>query len=288
MRLHLLFGLSQMSRTTISYDTVQGTLEPRTRPTQEDFMPHSDYIAVFSSDWSECLSPNGPFDPIAFSYPEHEESLKRIFREYTGNRISLKQAVQEIESLLPEKFTSDRMDAYLDARFETYYRVPELIEWCSSRGILFMINTTGTQGYFQRAFAKNLLPRVPVVSANPFISFPGDYDGIDFTHHVLEIDDKAKNTRLVIESLALPANKLIIMGDSGGDGPHFEWGASVGAYLIGSMTKSSLSEYCRTRGIRINKKFGLSYASGESRDVDLELQANFMDLITLIEDIFDI
>ena len=28
------------------------------------------FQAMVSTDWSECLSPNGPFDPITFNYPE--------------------------------------------------------------------------------------------------------------------------------------------------------------------------------------------------------------------------
>jgi hypothetical protein len=36
------------------------------------------YKAVVSSDWSECLSPNGPFDPISFNYPELSGQLSNI------------------------------------------------------------------------------------------------------------------------------------------------------------------------------------------------------------------
>jgi hypothetical protein len=91
-----------------------------------------------------------------------------------------------------------------------------------------------------------------------------------------------------MRATGIPPNKVIIMGDSGGDGAHFQWGDSVGAFLIGSMTKASLSEYCRTREIRINKRFGLTYASGEKRDLEMEMQVNFMDLTILIEDVLDI
>jgi hypothetical protein len=28
------------------------------------------YKGMISSDWNECLAPCGPFDPIAFAYPE--------------------------------------------------------------------------------------------------------------------------------------------------------------------------------------------------------------------------
>jgi hypothetical protein len=251
-------------------------------------MQKADYTALFSSDWSECLSPNGPFDPISFNYPEYREELERIFKQYTGNAITLKQAVDSINILLPSGLTVEQMDAYLDASFATYYEVPELIEWCLGKGILFMINTTGTQAYFQRAIDKKLLPKVPVISANPFISFDTGNEGTRYDHHVLEIADKGRNTEAVMRAIGVPANKVILMGDSGGDGAHFEWGASVGAFLIGSMTKSSLSEYCRSRNIRINKRFGLAYGSGEKRDLEMEMQVNFMDLTILIEDVLDI
>ncbi len=92
-----------------------------------------------------------------------------------------------------------------------------------------MINTTGTQGYFQRAFAKGLLPKVPVVAANPFIRFPGEDAEVNFGHHVLETDDKAKNTAAVVAEFNISPKRVIVMGDSGGDGPHFKWGASAGA-----------------------------------------------------------
>jgi hypothetical protein len=88
------------------------------------------YRAMVSSDWSECLSPNGPFDPISFTYPELEPDLARIFRDYTGNVITLKHAVELILKLLPRPLTMDQMDAYLDANFRTYTNVPVFIEWC--------------------------------------------------------------------------------------------------------------------------------------------------------------
>ena len=34
------------------------------------------YKAIISSDWNECLAPTGPFDPIAFVYPEIKPRLK--------------------------------------------------------------------------------------------------------------------------------------------------------------------------------------------------------------------
>jgi 2-hydroxy-3-keto-5-methylthiopentenyl-1-phosphate phosphatase len=240
------------------------------------------YKGVVSSDWSECLSPNGPFDPIAFNYPELESDLKRIFRAYTGNVISLREATGKIKGLLPKDFTPDQMDAYLDKSFQTYNGVPELIEWLLSRDILFMINTTGTQGYFQRVFAKRLLPEAPIVSANPMIRFDAPGRATRYEYQVIEIDDKPKNTAAVINAMEAPANRVVVMGDSGGDGPHFQWAFNQRAFLIGSMTKNSLAEYCRSRGIRIDRSFGVSYGPGEARKLEKEMTFNFMDLAEVI------
>ena len=129
------------------------------------------FKALISSDWNECLAPCGPFDFISFSYPQLTRELEIIFRQYTGNRITLVEAVRQIQQFLPAPVTETQMDAYLDASFVTYAGVPELIEWCESQNILFMINTTGMIGYFQRIFAKNLLPAVPALSAHPMIRF---------------------------------------------------------------------------------------------------------------------
>lgn len=241
------------------------------------------YKAVVSSDWSECLSPNGPFDPISFSYPELSEELSAIFRQYTGNEISLSQAGRRIKGLLPGPLTEKQMDAYLSHSFKTYSGVPDLIEWCLSRGILFMINTTNTQAYFQRAFNKGLLPEVPVVAANPMIAFPETGIERRYVHEILEIEDKPRVTEALIRSLNLPPQKVIVMGDSGGDGPHFQWAAVSGAYLIGVMTKASLAAYCRTKGITVNLLFGVSYAPEEKRNVEKEMKVNFMELTDVIE-----
>ncbi len=245
-------------------------------------MTSRQYKAVVSSDWSECLSPNGPFDPIAFNYPELEPNLKRIFRCYTENSISLKTAIGEIERLLPKDFSVAQMDAYLDAQFQTYKGVPELIQWCKSRDILFMINTTSTQGYFQRVFAKGLIPQVPLVAANAMIDFSDPAETARFKYLVTEIEDKPENTAAVIGELKIPANRVVVIGDSGGDGPHFQWAFDQGAFLIGSMTKNSLSQYCRSRGIRINKFFGTSYGPDAVRNLEEEMAVDFMDLADVI------
>ena len=198
------------------------------------------YKAIVSSDWSECLSPSGPFDCLAFNHPDIEADLTAVFRQYTGNQISLGQAAAKIKILLPDPISPDQMDAYLDAAFTTYTGVPDLIQWCLDHQILFMINSTGMIGYFQRVLANRLLPPVPVLSAHPMIRYPG---GTSDPAHVFELHetrDKAENTQALARTLGIEPEKIILVGDSGGDGPHFEWGAGSGAYLIGSMTKPSL------------------------------------------------
>ncbi|MCA1959624.1 MAG: hypothetical protein LDL33_02420, partial [Desulfomonile sp.] len=228
--------------------------------------------------------PNGPFDPIAFTYPDLGSELVTIFRSYTGNEISLTEAVQRISRLLPAPLTVEQMDRYLDASFATYTGVPDLIEWCLSRNILFMLNTTGTQAYFQRVLARGLLPRVPVVAANPMIRFQGSYDDECFSHEVLEITDKPRNTEAVMRAHGITPDKVIVIGDSGGDGAHFAWGARSGAFLIGSMTKDSLNSYCRSVGAQIDRRFGVTYGPGEKRDSAREMSVNFMDLAAVIEE----
>jgi len=245
------------------------------------------YKAIVSSDWNECLAPCGPFDCIAFNQPELETQLAGIFRQYTGNRISLGEAVGKIHRLLPDPVTPAQMDAYLDQSFVTYTGVADLIEWCLSNNILFMINTTGMIGYFQRVFARGLLPRVPVLSAHPMIRFPKDGHDPGYIYELFETRDKGKNTESAIRSLKIPAQKIILLGDSGGDGPHFEWGAKAGAFLIGSMTKPSLDHYCRQKEIFINLRFGLDYSQGRDKNEPKEMQVNFMDLTTTIEEITD-
>jgi hypothetical protein len=78
-----------------------------------------------------------------------------------------------------------------------------------------------------------------------------------------------------------------LLGDSGGDGPHFEWGSKAGAFLVGSMTKPSLDRYCREKNILINLRFGLDYSQGRDKNEPKEMQVNFMDLTTAIEEIID-
>ena len=244
---------------------------------------HKIYKAIISSDWNECLAPCGPFDFISFNYPQFAGRLETIFKQYTGNFISLGEAVRQIKKLLPAPISEKQMDRYLDESFATYKGVPELIEWCRRNHILFMINTTGMIGYFQRVFAKNLLPKVPALSAHPMLRYPkGDSDP-PHIYDLFETLDKVKNTESVIRSLNIASNKIIIMGDSGGDGPHFKWGAGVNALLIGNMTKASLKKYCAQHNLSFDIQFGISYAEGVDKNLQKEMQVNFLDLVPLVK-----
>ena len=245
------------------------------------------YNALVSSDWNECLAPCGPFDFISFNYPQLTAQLETIFKQYTGNSISLGEAVRQIQKLLPEPISEKQMDVYLNKSFITYKGVPELIQWCLSNDILFMINTTGMIGYFQRIFVRGLLPRLPVLSAHPMVRYVQQNTDPNHIFDLFEIQDKLKNTEAAACSFSIPANKIILIGDSGGDGPHFKWGAGINALLIGSMTKPSLKKYCDNHNISINTQFGISYAEKEDKNLHKEMQTNFMDLLPVIENYLD-
>jgi hypothetical protein len=89
------------------------------------------YKVMISSDWSECLAPSGPFDPISFVCPELEADLSQVFRQYTGNQITLSEATRRVGGLLPKPIIEKQMDAYLDAAFMMYRGVTDLIRWCT-------------------------------------------------------------------------------------------------------------------------------------------------------------
>jgi hypothetical protein len=242
------------------------------------------YRAIISSDWNQCLAPCGPFDVISFSYPELTAKLQSIFKRYTGNEITLGEATQKLSRRLPGAVTEAMMDRYLERQFSTYRGVAELIRWCDRRGIFFMINTTGMIGYFQRVFAKGLLPTVPALSAHPMIRYAG---GATDPPHLLDLHetwDKSRNTEKIRHQLNIGPDRVILIGDSGGDGPHFEWGSRHAAVLIGSMTKASLDSYCRDQGIGIDYHFGPIYEPGHDRDPMVEMQVDFMDLRRIIEE----
>ncbi len=245
------------------------------------------YSALISTDWNECLSPMGPFDPIIFAYPELGPRLGDIFREYTSNRITLNKAVSRLRELMPAPLTIGEMDAYLDSHFKTYKGVPELMNWCGENSVLFMINTTASIGFFQRVFAKGLLPSIPALSAHPGIRFDPSRTDPEEIYELHEITDKSINTKRAAAIHGVSFNRIMIIGDSGGDGPHFQWGAKVGAFLTGSMTKWSLESYCRQRGIRINLYFGPRYLEGEKRNRAEEMSTDFRKLEDVVRKLLD-
>jgi hypothetical protein len=243
------------------------------------------YAAMISSDWNQCLAPCGPFDAFAWHYPELRDRLDRIFLQYTSNAVTLGQATGTISKLLPAPLTPDLMDAYLQDRFAVYTGVQEFIRWCSNRQILFMINTTGLTGYFQRALVLGLLPPLGVLAAHPLVRYDRCATDPDVILALEEITDKSRHTAAVAEKFGITPDKIIIMGDSGGDGPHFHWGARHGATLIGSMVKPSLERYCAEREIAITHRFGHAYATGENISPEKESAHIFTDLIEIIEQI---
>ena len=171
---------------------------------------------MISSDWNQCLAPCGPFDPIAYNYPQLQPELEGIFKLYTGNHIRLGDAATRIASLLPEPLTQAQMDAYLDAVFRTYPGVSELIAWCAANRVLFMINTTGMIGYFQRVWAKRLLPGIPVLSAHPLVRFPSTEMAYRRLYTLAEIEDKGRHSAAAAQAFQIPTEKILVVGDSGG------------------------------------------------------------------------
>lgn len=241
------------------------------------------YRGMVSSDWNQCLAPSGPFDIISHFYPHLQPDLDTIFGNYTGNRISLSAAMASVEQLLPEPIRADQMDAFLANHFAIYPGVFDFIKACQRENILFMINTTAIIGYFQRAAALGLIPAPDVLSAHPLVRYAQDPLETDRILPLLETSDKGRNTEVIANRFNIPAEKIIIIGDSGGDGPHFEWGFKAGATLIGSMTKLSLSEYCRDRDITLDCRFGHTYAPGEKVYSNQEHAYNFIDLWAEVE-----
>ena len=241
------------------------------------------FKAIVSSDWNQCLAPCGPFDPIIHTYPELTSDVTTLFKAYTGNKISLETASQKIKKLLPEPISIQQMDAYLDEAFVTYKGVPALIDWCARNNILFMINTTGFLGYFHRIFAKQLLPEVPVLSANSLIRYASSETDPPEMYALEEIRDKGKNTARALKIFGVSAKKVVIIGDSGGDGPHFEWGQKQKARIIGSMAKPTLTDYCNREKIKIDLFFGPTYTDGQKRSEEKEMLVDFMALSSVFE-----
>ena len=242
------------------------------------------YRGLISSDWSECLSPNGPFDFMSFVYPELTSALAAIFKQYAGNEIPLSEAMKYCRGLLPAPISIDQMDAYLDEQFAHYTGVSELIEKCLSRNILFMINTTGSTGYFQRVFFKKLLPRVSALSAHPELTFSAHKSDPEALFDLQEITDKPVNTAIAAKHFQIPSQNILVMGDSGGDGPHFKWAADQNVTRVASMAKPSLKSICTEQRIGIEHFFGISYQEGELRRHADEMQVDFRDLVPFIEE----
>jgi 2-hydroxy-3-keto-5-methylthiopentenyl-1-phosphate phosphatase len=243
------------------------------------------YRAIVSTDWNECLAPCGPFDYITFTYPELKPALNNIFKQYTGNHITLDDAMHQAGGFLPEPIRISQMDAYLEAAFQMYTGVANLIQWCQSRNILFMINTTGAAGYFQRALFKSLLPPLAVISAYPEPRYSKAATDPEQLRPLFETTDKPRHTEDVAHGLGVSLNRVIIIGDSGGDGPHFKWGRENGSLLIASMAKPSLQQYCLKEGIQPDSYFGYTYREGEDRDRAAEMHYDFMHLTERIEDV---
>lgn len=241
------------------------------------------YVGMVSSDWSQCLSPNGPFDAFIFHYPHIKSDLERIFRCYTANEISLSLAVDQIKGIVPAPLTMDQMDGYLSANFEIYWGVDGLIRWCHDHRIVFMINTTGFMAYFQRIFAKGLLPPITALSAQSMHRFNQSARAPQEMIELTEIEDKATNSAAIAKMYDISPETMVLIGDSGGDGPHFRWGANMGATLVGSMTKPSLCDYCRENGVEIHHHFGHTYAEGEGISIDKERIFDFRNLTTVID-----
>jgi hypothetical protein len=237
---------------------------------------------MISSDWSQCLAPSGPFDAIVYRYPQLQRQLDDIFKCYTSNEITLASALRKIAALLPAPLSEKDMDAYLARHFKTYRGVADLMLWCKRNHILFMINTTSTLGYFQRVLARDMLPAPSAVSAHPSIQFSGAGQSDLLTYELLEITDKGLNTSKAAEHFGIPPRNIIVIGDSGGDGPHFEWACSVGAATITSMAKPSLLNYCIQRRLKITHRFGHTYGEGEPVAVEKENRYDFMQLSNVI------
>lgn len=101
---------------------------------------------------------------------------------------------------------------------------------------------------------------------------------------LLEVSDKGRNTQRALHAMDIASSRPVLIGDSGGDGPHFKWGQANNAFLIGSMTKPSLQAYCRQNGIRPDLLFGISYGDGDEKNHEQEMGVNFRDLIPVIAD----
>jgi hypothetical protein len=241
-----------------------------------------DYKGLIASDWNQCLAPCGPFDAVTFRYPRLQQPIDDVFKRYTNNEVTLAAAVSTIDALLPGPLSQHDMDGYLTRHFKTYRGVADLMLWCRRNQIAFMINTTGPLGYFQRVLARNLLPEPAALAAHPAIRFSGAGQTDRLTCELLEITDKGLHTARAADHFGVPFGNVIVIGDSGGDGPHFEWAGNVGAATIACMAKPSLLNYCRRRHLKITHRFGHTYAEGEAVAFEKENRYDFMELTEVV------
>jgi hypothetical protein len=139
-------------------------------------------------------------------------------------------------------------------------------------------------GYFQRALALGLLPPIEALSAHPLVVYP---EGPKDPQRILELPetaDKGVHTEKILRAYGIPPRRAVVVGDSGGDGPHFAWAAANGACTVGSMTKHSLQSFCDRNTIRIDHRIGPSYAQGEPVDRRAEMEADLMELSRFLTD----
>jgi hypothetical protein len=146
-----------------------------------------------------------------------------------------------------------------------------------------MINTTGMIGYFQRVFSRRLLPAVAALAAHPMVRFDESAADPALVLELLEIADKPRHTGAIARRFSIPPAKVAVVGDSGGDGPHFAWAAAVGAVRVGSMTKPSLEAFCSREQVAIDLRFGPVYGPGEVRNEENESAVDFRELIPFLE-----
>ena len=148
-----------------------------------------------------------------------------------------------------------------------------------------MVNTTGSIGYFQRVLAKKLIPSIPLLSAHPSTCYAKGKSDPEYVLQLFEVRDKGPNTQQAISVMNLSSPKIVLMGDSGGDGPHFQWGAANNAFLIGSLTKPSLKRYCRMNGIRMDLMFGAACDAAGDKNQKAETGIDFRELMPVIADV---
>jgi hypothetical protein len=123
---------------------------------------------------------------------------------------------------------------------------------------------------------------VPVLSANTLVRYPARASDPATILELNETSDKCRNTAETAARLRIPKGKFVVLGDSGGDGPHFEWAEREGGFKVASMAKASLQSFCAAKKIAVDRFFGLTYAAGEARDLEREMRVDFRELVPVI------